>query len=90
MRGRLEALKATADALEDSEALAVHGRALYLHEGIEPAQLVAAFGAARTADPVAVAALIDEAATDEARWNQLDRLVLEGVRRTFERGEVAA
>jgi hypothetical protein len=81
-RWQLEALKATADALEDCEALAAYARALYRHESIEPAQLVAAYEAARAADPAGVAALIGEAIADELRWDQLDRLVFEGIRRT--------
>ncbi len=81
-RWQFEALKATANKSADYEALAVHARALFLHEAIEPAQLVAAYLAARTADSAGVAALIAEAIADEARWDQLDRLVLEGIRRT--------
>ncbi len=81
-RWQLGALKAAADKSAAYAALAVHARALFLHEAIEPAQLVAAYVAARTADPAGVAALIAEAIADERRWDQLDRLVLEGIRRT--------
>jgi hypothetical protein len=81
-RWQLEALKAAADKSAAHAALAAHARALFLHEAIEPAQLVAAYLAARTADPAGVAALIAEAIADERRWEQLDRLVLEGIHRT--------
>ncbi|MCX6596721.1 MAG: hypothetical protein NTV70_10175 [Acidobacteria bacterium] len=81
-RWQLEAWKAAADALEDYGALAAYARALVAHESIEPGALVAAYQAARAADRAGVATLIGEAIGDERRWDQLDRLVLEGIRRT--------
>ncbi len=89
-RWQLERLKAAADKSGAHAALAVYARALFRHEAIEPAQLAAAFEAARAAEPGAVAALIAQAIADERRWAQLDAAVREGIRRAFERRGVAA